>query len=175
MERISSKTVYQGPIAGVRMDTVRYDDGEEKEAQVVTHPGSVVVIPHDERFVYLVRQPRPAVGSPSLLELPAGKLDVEGETPLQCAKRELGEEIGMEASEWLELKRFYASPGVLEEEITLFLATGLSGSDAEPLEGERIELVEWPLGDLGGAIDACADAASLIGLLELQRMREASP
>ena len=58
-----------------------------------------------------MRQPREAVGEPALLELPAGKLDVEGEAPLECAQRELGEEIGMRAAQWRELKRFYTSPG----------------------------------------------------------------
>ena len=78
---------------------------------------------------------------PALLELPAGKLDVEGESRLDCAKRELGEEIGQGAAEWRELKRLYPSPGILEEEVTIFEATGLSEVDAEPDEDERLEVV----------------------------------
>ena len=59
----------------------------------------------------MVRQPREPVGEASLLELPAGKLDKEGETPLECAQRELTEEIGKAAGDWRELQSFYTSPG----------------------------------------------------------------
>jgi 8-oxo-dGTP pyrophosphatase MutT (NUDIX family) len=176
MKRISSKTVYEGPIADVRIDEFRYDDGETAERQVVGHPGAVGIVAHDDRVVYLVRQPREAVGERDLLELPAGKLDVEGESPLACAKRELAEEIGKEAAQWRELKRFYTSPGFTDEEVTLFEATGLSEAEAEaePDPSERLELAEWPLDDLDGAIEACHDSKSLIGLLLFARMREGS-
>ena len=171
MERISSRTVYEGPIAGVRIDEFLYADGSTAERQVVSHPGAVVVVAHDERFVYLVRQPREAVGEEALLELPAGKLDVEGETPIDCARRELGEEIGRRAAEWRELRRFYTSPGLVEEEITLFLATDLTPADAELGAEQRIEVVPWPLEDLDGAIAACRDAKSLVGLLLFRERR----
>ena len=172
MERIASKTVFQGAVVGVRVERFRHPDGEEVERELVTHPGSVAIVAHDERVVHMVRQPREAVDEPDLLELPAGKLDVEGESRLNCAKRELAEEVGLAASEWTELKTFYASPGFAQEEITLYLATGLSESEADPDPGERLERVEWPLPDLQGAIDACRDASSLIGLLLLRRSRE---
>ena len=170
MERVDSKTVYEGTIATVRHETFRFEDGAEEVREVVGHPGAVAVLAHDERFLYMVRQPREPVGEPSLLELPAGKLDVEGESRLECARRELAEEIGMGATDWRELRRFYVSPGLLEEEVTLFEATGLGESDAgfEPDEDERIEVVAWPLSDLSGAIAACRDAKSLVGLLELR-------
>jgi 8-oxo-dGTP pyrophosphatase MutT (NUDIX family) len=172
VERVSSKTVYEGPIATVRIDSFRYDDGEVAERQVVSHPGAVAVVAHDEEFLYLVRQPREPVREPDLLELPAGKLDVEGESRLECAKRELSEEIGMAAGQWEELKRFYTSPGFAEEEVTVYLATGLEATAGEPDAGERIELVRWPLDDVDGAIAACHDSKSLVGLLLFRRMRE---
>src|SRR5688572_32688645 len=126
------------------------------------------MVVHDERVVYLVRQPREAVLEDALLEIPAGKLDVEGEGPLETAKRELAEEIGKEAEEWVELKRFYTTPGWADEEFTLYLATGLSDADADADDTESIEVVEWPLDDLGGAIEQCRDAKSLVGLLMLR-------
>jgi ADP-ribose pyrophosphatase len=172
MERISSKVVYQGPIATVRVDEFRYDDGSVAERQVVGHPGAVAVVAHDERFLYLVRQPREAVSEAALLELPAGKLDVEGEAPLECAQRELGEEIGKRASEWEELKRFYTSPGFAEEEVIVYLATGLEDADVEPDPEERLEVVPWPLERLEDAIAECHDSKSLIGLLLFQRTLE---
>lgn len=174
MERISSKTVYEGEVVSVRIDEFRLDDGETAEREVVGHPGAVGIVAHDERFLYLVRQPREAVEAPDLLEVPAGKLDVEGESPLECAKRELAEEIGKQAAQWRELKRFYTSPGFAEEEVTLFEATELTDADPDPGPEERLEIVEWPLDDLEGAIAACHDSKSLVGLLALARMREGS-
>lgn len=170
MKRVSSRSVYQGKVISLRIDEFRHPDGQSVEREVVGHPGSVAIIAHDDAHVYLVRQPREAVGEESLLELPAGKLDVEGETPLQCAKRELVEEVGLWAREWRELKRFYASPGFAEEEVTLFLATGLEQREPEPAPGERIEIVSWPLKELDGAIAACADSSSLIGMLLLREI-----
>jgi ADP-ribose pyrophosphatase len=171
VERIESKTVYEGPIAGVRIDTFRYADGETAERQVVSHPGAVTVIAHDEVHVWLVRQPREPVNDPALLELPAGKLDVEGESPLECAQRELAEEIGMAARQWHELKRFYVSPGLTEEIMYLFVATELERVEHHPDPHERIEIVPWSLADLDGAIEACEDSKSLVGLLLLRDMQ----
>lgn len=170
MQRINSKTVYEGPIADVRIDEFRYPDGSTSERQIVSHPGAVAIVAHDEQTLWLVRQPREATGEAALLELPAGKLDVEGESKLECAQRELVEEIGKSASEWRELKRFYTSPGFAEEEVTVFLATGLEDADHEPDPEERIEIVAWPLDDLEGAIEACGDSKSLIGMLLLHRL-----
>ena len=169
MERAGSKVVYEGQIATVRVDTFRAAGGSEYEREIVGHPGAVAVVAHDEERLFLVRQPREAVGEDDLLELPAGKLDVEGETPLECARRELEEEAGVRAAEWREVKSFYTSPGFAEEEVTVFFATGLERVDPDPDEGEDLEIVEWPLADLDGAIDACADAKSLVGLLLFRR------
>jgi 8-oxo-dGTP pyrophosphatase MutT (NUDIX family) len=168
VERLSSKTVYEGRIAEVRLERFRYADGGTEEREVVGHPGAVAIAAHDGEVVYLVRQPREPVGEPDLLELPAGKLDVEGEGPLECAQRELAEEIGREAAEWLERKRFYTSPGLLEEEITVFLATGLSEVEAQPEGDERLRIVALPLAELDGAIVECRDAKTLIGLMLLR-------
>ncbi|MQA72850.1 MAG: NUDIX domain-containing protein [Solirubrobacterales bacterium] len=168
MRRIDSRVVYEGPIAGVRIDRFRYPDGSTAERQVVTHPGAVTIVPVDDESVWLVRQPREPVAEPDLLELPAGKLDVEGETPLACAQRELAEEIGKSAREWNELKGFYVSPGLTEERMTVFLARGLEDAEHDPDPEERIEIVPWPLADLDGAIAACEDSKSLVGLLLLR-------
>jgi ADP-ribose pyrophosphatase len=173
MEKLSSKVVYEGKIATVREEEFRYDDGATDVREVVGHPGAVAIVAHDDEAAYLVRQPREPVGEPDLLEVPAGKLDVEGESRLDCAKRELAEETGMAAEEWEELRRFYVSPGLLAEEITLFMATALGPADGveRPDSDERIELVRWPLADLDRAIDECRDAKSIIGLMELKRRR----
>src|SRR5215210_2447584 len=98
MERIGSKSVYDGKIARVRLDEFRYADGSTSVREVVGHPGAVAMVAHDETSLYLVRQAREAVGEEALLELPAGKLDMPDEAPLDCAKRELAEEIGKSAA-----------------------------------------------------------------------------
>jgi 8-oxo-dGTP pyrophosphatase MutT (NUDIX family) len=169
MKRISSKVVYEGPVADVRIDQFRHADGETVERQVVAHPGAVAIAAHDDEVLYMVRQPREAVGEDDLLELPAGKLDVEGEKPLECARRELAEEVGIEAAEWKQLKRFFTSPGITDEEVTVFAATGLRSVDHDPDPDERIEIVRWPLDELDDAIAACRDSKSLIGILLLRR------
>jgi ADP-ribose pyrophosphatase len=175
MERIGSRRVYEGKVISVRVDEFRYEDGSMAEREIAAHPGAVAVVAHDAELVYLVRQPREAVGEERLLELPAGKLDVEGEGPLETAKRELAEEIGKRAAEWRELKCFYTSPGFAEEEVRVFLATGLSDARAEAEEEERIEIVPWPLEELDGAIAECVDSKSLIGLLLFRELRRSGP
>ena len=168
LKKEGSKLVYRGEIFSVRRETFQYADGSRATREVVVHPGAVCVIPHDGRSVYLVEQPREAVEDPALLELPAGKMDVEGETPLECAQRELGEEIGKSAGDWRELKSFYTSPGFTNERVWLFLATELYDTPERRLTDERIEIVEFPLDNLDTAIGRCEDAESLIGLLMLR-------
>jgi 8-oxo-dGTP pyrophosphatase MutT (NUDIX family) len=114
------------------------------------------------------------VGDPASLEIPAGKLDVPGEPPLETAKRELAEEIGKRAERWEELVAFYTSPGFSDERVWVFLATDLSDTPepAEADEDERIEIVPWPLDRLDDAIDQCEDSKSLIALLWLATQRQ---
>jgi ADP-ribose pyrophosphatase len=172
VERIDSRTVYEGQIIDVRIDRFRYDDDSEADREVAEHPGAVAIVAHDDEVVWLVRQPREAVNEPNLLELPAGKLDVDGESRLECAQRELVEEIGRSAKEWSEVKRFYTSPGFAEEEVTVFFATGMEEvADHEPDPEERIEIVPWPVAELDAAIEECADSKTLIGLLLFQSSR----
>jgi 8-oxo-dGTP pyrophosphatase MutT (NUDIX family) len=167
-ERIDSRTVWEGRIATVRVDCFRYEDGEDAEREIVAHPGAVgVVAPHGETL-FLVRQPREAVDDPGLLELPAGKLDEEGEQPLDTAKRELAEEIGKGARTWRKLTSFYTSPGFADEECHVYLATDLFDQSAEAADNERIEIVEVPLSDLDHVIQECRDSKTLVGLLWLR-------
>src|SRR4051794_19243304 len=169
-QRLSSETAYEGRIVTVRVDRFRYEDGGEADREIVGHMGAVGVVVHDGEQLFLVRQPREAVGEAGVLELPAGKLDEEGEDPLDTAKRELAEEIGKAADDWEHLKTYWSSVGFSDEQVHVYLATGLRDVDKPAVEeDERIELVRWPLADLDGAIDACQDAKTLIGLLELRR------
>jgi 8-oxo-dGTP pyrophosphatase MutT (NUDIX family) len=168
MERIGGEVVWEGRIGTVRVDRFRYDDGKEAEREIVEHPGSAGVVAHDGETLYLVRQPREPVNDPALLELPAGKLDEEGEAPLDAAKRELVEEIGKGARNWQHLTSFYTSPGFTDEECHLFMATNLYDEQADADEDERIEIVEVPLSDLDSVIRDCRDSKTLVGLLWLR-------
>jgi 8-oxo-dGTP pyrophosphatase MutT (NUDIX family) len=165
MERIDSRKVWEGKIATVRIDRFRYEDGEEADREIVEHPGAVAVVAFDGERLFLVRQPREPVNDPALLELPAGKLDEEGEDPIDTAKRELAEEIGKGARTWRRLTSFYTSPGFADEECHVYLATDLFDEPAEAAEEERIEIVEVPLADLDHVIQECRDAKTLVGLL----------
>jgi 8-oxo-dGTP pyrophosphatase MutT (NUDIX family) len=167
-ERVDSKVAWAGRIGRVRIDTVRYDDGELADREVVEHPGAAAVVAHDGEKLYMVRQPREPVDEQSLLELPAGKLDEEGESPLDTAQRELAEEIGKGARTWQHLTSFYTSPGFTDEECHVFIATNLYDERAEVEDNERIDIVEVPLSDLDHVIRDCRDSKTLVGLLWLR-------
>ena len=172
--RTGGAVKYEGKVLELRLDTfVHDDDGEEVEREVVIHPGAVGMVAHDGEHLYLVRQPREATGEQSLLEIPAGKLDEEGEEPLDTAKRELIEEIGKGAREWEHLVTAWSSPGFTDERYHVYLATDLYDAepDEDPDENERIEIVRWPLEKLDEAIRETTDAKSLIGLLWFRAYR----
>lgn len=168
-ERVGGERVYHGRLVDVWVDRFRHSDGEVVTREVVRHKGAVAIVAHDERAVHLVRQPREAVGEFALLEIPAGRLDVEGESPLQAAKRELAEEVGRGARRWEPVLDYYTGVGFTDERVHLFSATDLFEAHADSGENERISLVEWPLEDLDGAVAQCRDAKTLIGLMWLAR------
>jgi 8-oxo-dGTP pyrophosphatase MutT (NUDIX family) len=175
-EKTGCETVYDGKFIAVERCSFRHEDGEDVTREIVTHPGAVGVVVLDGDDLWLVRQPREAIGSPDLLELPAGKLDEAGESPLETAKRELAEEIGKQARSWEDLGSFYTSAGFSDEEVFLFLATGISDVDERPEveEDERIDIEVRPLRDLEAILAETKDAKTLIGLMRLrERLRSA--
>ena len=167
-ERLDDHVVFKGAIVDVHEGTFRHEDGQEVSRQWVVHPGSVGIVAHDGERLWLVRQPREATGDPDLLELPAGKLDEEGESALECARRELAEEIGKAADHWEHLTSFYTSAGFTNEECHVYLATGLHDEPGQEIEGERIDIEAVPLTALDETIAGCRDAKTLIGLLLLR-------
>ena len=170
-ERIGGETVYEGSFFAVERARFRHEDGEEVEREIVTHTGAVGIVVLDGEDLWFVRQPREALGVPDLLELPAGKLDEEGESPLETAKRELAEELGKEATDWEPLGAFYTSPGFTDEQVHLFLATGISDLDERPAvgENERIDAEALPLAELDAILAETADSKTLIGLYRLRQ------
>lgn len=168
-EPLGGETAYAGKLFEIRRERFRHEDGEVVEREFVSHGGAVGIVAHDGEHLWLVRQPREAIGVPDLLEIPAGRLDVEGEQPLAAAQRELAEEIGKGAREWELLKRYYSSAGFTNEQVYVYLATDLHDASAESDENERIVIERRPLAELDALIDECRDAKTLIGLLELRR------
>jgi 8-oxo-dGTP pyrophosphatase MutT (NUDIX family) len=167
-EPLGARTVYEGRIVTLRLERYRFADGDEVEREVIRHQGAVGIVVHDGTDLFLVRQPREVIGDPDFLEIPAGRLDVEGEAPLQAAQRELAEEIGKGAEHWEHLTDYVSSVGIMDEVVHVYLATGMRDERAEAEDNERIEIVRWPLADLDGAIAATRDAKTLIGLLMLK-------
>jgi 8-oxo-dGTP pyrophosphatase MutT (NUDIX family) len=171
-EPLGAEVKWQGAFLRAGVERFRFDDGAEVTREKVWHVGAVGIVALDDDSVWLTRQPREVVGASASLEIPAGKLDAPGESPLRTAQRELGEEIGKQAGAWEEILSFYTSPGFSDERVWLFLATVLSESAVgEPEEDERIEVVPWPLDELDEAIAQSQDAKTLIALLWLSARR----
>jgi ADP-ribose pyrophosphatase len=168
-EPLGGETVYDGRLVQVRNERFRYPDGREVSREIVRHQGAVAVVAVGDSAVWLVRQPREAVDEPDMLEIPAGRLDKDGEAPLQAAQRELAEEIGRGARSWEPIVTYYTGVGFTDERVHLFHATDLYEQSADSGEDERIEIVAWPLARLDAAIAECRDAKTLIGLMWLAR------
>src|ERR1700676_1519110 len=135
---IRSKTVYSGPVFGIRRDELVEPSGVRTTREVITHSGSVWVLPvlSDGRVV-LIRQYRHAART-FLWELVAGRID-EGESPRKAAARELIEETGYRAKRFRIFLDFFPSPGFLEERMFILLAEDLREGIAQPEKDERIE------------------------------------
>jgi ADP-ribose pyrophosphatase len=165
---LKSKTLYRGKVVELKLDRVIEPGGVETTREVVCHGGSVVVIPHlPDGRVILVRQYRHAVKE-SLWELVAGGME-KGETPRQSARRELLEETGYRARVVKPLLEFYPSPGILSERMHLVEATGLTKSQAQPDEDERIEVGLFRPSELARLMqkNKLRDAKTLVGILWL--------
>lgn len=137
-------TILVGKVFDVEQFDVEIGDRGWHTFQVIRHPGGVAVLPlHADGTVTLIRQPRPAVGV-QLLEIPAGRLDPD-ESPEMCGRRELLEETGLVAAEFHPLGIIHSSPGVFDEVIHLFAATGLTQMTAAPEADESIEPLNIPV------------------------------
>ena len=163
---LSSEMIYEGRVFGLRRDEVLEPSGLRATREVVTHPGSVVVLPvlPDGRIV-MVRQYRHATRQ-YLWELVAGRKEPE-ETPKQGAARELLEETGYRAKRLKVFLDVFPTPGFLEERMYLLLAEGLTAGEAQPEEDEKIEVRAFRLKELKQMIEngRMRDAKSIAGIL----------
>jgi ADP-ribose diphosphatase len=163
---LSSQSVYEGAVFGVRRDEVLEPTGVRATREVVTHPGSVVVLPvlPDGRIL-LIEQYRHAAAQ-YLWELVAGRID-EGETPREAAARELIEETGYRAKRFRVFLEVFPTPGFVEEKMFLILAEGLTPGKAEPEDDEKIVSRAYNSKQLEEMIrkGVLRDAKSIAGIL----------
>ena len=168
----SSKVTHAGQLSTVRVDEVAMPDGDVAEREIVEHDNAVAVVALDpDGNVVLIRHYRHPVGD-RMLEIPAGKLDVEGEAPPDAARRELAEEFGLVAQDLQRLIHFHNSAGWSEEATTVYLATDVmegrapEGFTAEHEEAD-IEVLRLPLDEALARIDQgeITDAKTVVGLL----------
>ena len=142
---LGSRELYSGKFITLNQDTVRLPDGVAAEMDMVRHPGASAVVPFlsgpmgDEPQVLLLRQYRYAAGG-YLYEIPAGRLD-DGETPVECAVRELKEETGCTADHIEAMTSILTTPGFTDEVIHLFMATGLTHGEHNREADEFVDLV----------------------------------
>jgi len=142
--KIGGTRVYHGRIISVDLDEVRFPDGSTGTLEMIRHPGASAVVPvlgepGDDPEILLIRQYRYAADQ-FLYEIPAGRLD-PGESPADCARRELQEETGYSAGRVEHVFTMYTTPGFTDEKIHLFVATGLVAGQAHREADEFMELV----------------------------------
>jgi ADP-ribose pyrophosphatase len=150
-DRMDTRRLYTGRVVNLDMDTVRYPNGQSGELEMIRHPGASAVLPvisaedTADPQLLLIRQYRYAAGGP-IWEIPAGRLE-SGESPEECARRELLEEAGATARRWRRLTTIFTTPGFTDEQIHLFAASDLvvkpESQHREP--DEFIELKAMPM------------------------------
>ncbi len=168
------KTVYRGPVFSIQSGQMDEPGGVRARRDIIRHSGSVAILPvHENGRVTLVRQYRCAFAK-RLIELPAGRID-GGETPLQAARRELREEVGLGARKWERLLKLIPSPGFCDETVTIYRATGLFESRGEPDPDERIEILTLsPEDALKKLRRAGMEDAKTVVALHLEQQRRVS-
>jgi len=167
---ISSKLIYQGKVFGVRHDHIIEPGGVKTTRDIVTHSGSVVILPvlPDGRIL-LVRQFRYCANN-FLLELVAGRME-PGEKPIQAARRELAEETGYRAKRFVQMLDVYPTPGFVKERMFVFAAMRLTPGKTKFDDDERIEPRPFTLKVLLQMIHRgkIHDAKSVAGILYYSR------
>jgi ADP-ribose pyrophosphatase len=173
-KQLSSEYKFKGRIINLRQDTVLLPNGNTATREVVEHPGGVCVAAlTDNDELLFVRQWRYPYGEETL-EIPAGKRDKKDEDPLECGKRELHEETGSTAQNYIDLQPLYPTPGYINEVIYCYLATGLTFGKQTPDEDEFLDVLRIPLEKavemvLSGEIK---DAKTQIAVLKVKTLRD---
>ncbi len=167
---VQSEEKFQGKILRLRVDTVELPNGGRSTREIVEHPGGVGVVAVDaDDMVYLVRQFRKPYDQ-IITEIPAGKLDA-GEDPRECGIRELSEETGLTAGQFISLGEIYPSPGYAAESLYLYLALDLTDGMAHLDADEFLEVEKIPLSKAADLVmnGELKDAKTVVGILKALR------
>jgi ADP-ribose pyrophosphatase len=160
-----SQRIFSGKVVTVDIDTVTLPNGVTVDLEIVRHPGAAAVVPlKEDGTVVLIKQFRHAAGG-FIYEIPAGKLN-RGEDPLDCAARELEEEIGYIAGRLERLTSILTAPGFTDEVIHIYKATGMRAGRQHLDRDEVLEVLEIPLKEAIRMIEAgtIRDAKTIVGL-----------
>ena len=160
-----TRNIYTGKVITLNVDTVQLPNGVTVDLETIRHPGAAAVVPvKDDGTVVLIRQFRHAAGG-FIYEIPAGKL-APGEDPLQCASRELEEEVGYRASSFELLSSIFTAPGFADEVIHVYRATGLTKGRQQLDRDEVLDVIEMPLSEAITKIEdgTIRDGKTIVGL-----------
>ena len=169
--QIESRRAYTGKVISLDVDRVRFPDGSVGELEMIRHPGAAAIVPFlsdpggEDPQVLMIRQYRYAADG-YMYEIPAGRLD-PGESPRDCAARELKEETGCTAEQFEHLLTMYTTPGFTDEKIHLFMATGLVAGETKHEADEFLDLHPMRLSRALEMVEAggIQDAKTALGLL----------
>ena len=167
------KPIYKGTVVTLNIDTVRLPNGHIIDLEVIRHPGASAMVPlKEDGTVILIRQFRHAANG-FIYEIPAGKLHAQ-EDPLDCAARELEEEIGYKAARFELLSSIFTAPGFADEVIHIYLATGLTIGTQNLDQDEVLEVVEMPLHEAILRIEdgTIRDGKTIVGLQSIYIRQE---
>ena len=170
-KKISSENVFDGVLLHVKKDTVELPNGHQAPREWIKHPGAAAVIPLlPDGNIILVKQFRYPIGQVTL-EIPAGKLDAEGEDPLACANRELSEETGYTAGKIWKLTSIATTVGFSNEWIHIYAAEDLTPGKQHPDDDEFINYLKVPLNDAVKMVEEgkIFDSKSVIAILFLSK------
>ncbi|MEE1198165.1 MAG: NUDIX hydrolase [Acutalibacteraceae bacterium] len=173
-KQLAKKYVYNGKIINLRVDDALLPNGKTALREVVEHPGGVCVAAlTDQDEILLVKQFRYPYME-EILEIPAGKRDKRDEAPLECGKRELREETGAVADEFVFLGELYPTPGYCDEVIYIYAAKNLTFGETDPDDDEFLDVIKMPFNEalervLSGEIK---DAKTQTAVLKLKILKD---
>lgn len=171
-QTVDSKEIFDGDVVHLFKDNITLPNGKPATREVIRHVGAVAVVPMtDEGKVIVERQFRYPLNQ-VITEIPAGKLDSKTEDRLAAAKRELEEETGIIADEWMELGDYYPAAAYCDEVITLYLAKGLHQGTRHLDEDEFLNIVEVSLDELVSDImqGKIADGKTIAAIMKVAWM-----
>ena len=160
-----SEEIYRGKLFSFVTEDVTLPNGIRSKMAMVRHPGSTAIVPlRDNKTVVMTLQYRHAVED-YILEIPAGTME-PGESPVACARRELEEETGLKANEFIELAQIHILPAYSDEKIYVYLARDLTASEQNLDQDEILDVVEYPLGEVMQMIDKgrITDALTILSI-----------